>query len=100
VATKFKPLTPALPSPEDLVAAVRRADPTVPPARVETDLRNDSPTTLNLRLRLRSVEAIAAVAEARGLTLKQVVTLALRDAGVDVAAEDLEDRSTRRRGRR
>lgn len=100
MAMKFKPLTPAMPSPQELVAAVRRAEPTVPPARVETDLRNDAPTTLNLRLRIRSVEAIAAAAEARGLTMKQVVTLALRDAGVEVAPEDLEDRSTRRRSRR
>jgi hypothetical protein len=100
VVTKFKPLTPPPPSPQDLVAAVRRADPAVPPARVDTSVRNDVSTTLNLRMRMSSVEAIAQAAEAKGLTLKQVVTLALRDAGITIAAEDLEDRSTKRRGRR
>jgi hypothetical protein len=99
MTSKFKPLTPPPPSPVELVAAVRRADPATPPARVNTALRN-GPTTLNLRLRMSSVEAISAAAESRGLTLKQVVTLALRDAGVTVAPEDLEDRSTKRRSPR
>jgi hypothetical protein len=49
---------------------------------------------------MSSVEAIAEAAETKGLTLKQVVTLALRDAGITMAAEDLEDRSTKRRSRR
>ena len=100
VGTKFKPLPPPAPDPANLVELVRRADPTAPPARVEPTVRNDEPTTLNLRLRMSSVEAIGAVAEERGMTMKQVVTLALRDAGVAVAPEDLEDRSTKRRGRR
>lgn len=111
----FKPLAPVV-NPSELVDAVRRADPTAPPARVAKALRNDDPTTLppsvetaprsdppatlNLRLRTSSIEAIAAMAEKRGVTLKQVVTLALRDAGVTLAAEDLVDRSTKRRGSR
>jgi hypothetical protein len=102
VKTQFKPLPKPsqAPDPANLVEMVRRADPTVPPARVDTAARNDEPTTLNLRLRMSSVEAIAATAEARGMTMKQVVTMALREAGVAVAEADLEDRSTKRRGRR
>jgi hypothetical protein len=115
VKNSFKPLQPVV-TPSELVDAVRRAEPSTPPARLEQALRGDDPTatpnavgaaprtdlpaTLNLRLRTSSIEAIAAMAELRGVTLKQVVTLALREAGVTIAAEDLVDRSTKRRGSR
>jgi len=36
-------------------------------------------------------------AKERGLTMKQVVSHALRDAGISVAKADLEDRTPRRR---
>jgi len=85
--------------PAEVVRAARQVDPTTPPARVTPTPREDVPTTLNLRLRLSSVEAISAKAEQRGITLKLLVTTALRDAGVKLAPEDLVDRSTRRRGR-
>jgi hypothetical protein len=57
----------------------------------------DPATTLNLRVRMSTIDAIMAAAKERGLTMKQVVSHALRDAGVGVAEADLEDRTPRRK---
>jgi hypothetical protein len=54
-------------------------------------------TTLNLRLRASTIEALTITARERGLTMKQVVCQALSAAGIQVAAPDLEDRTPRRR---
>ena len=103
MAIKFKPVASPVPSPAELVRAVREAEPSTPPARVDTSsrnveaARNDVLTTLNLRLRESTLDAIAKAAESGGLTMKQVVTMALRNAGVTVADADLEDRTRRRR---
>jgi predicted HicB family RNase H-like nuclease len=66
----------------------------LPPARVSAE---DKPTTLNLRVRTSTVAALAAEAEARGLTMKQLVAQGLEAIGVQVAAADLEDRTPKRR---
>lgn len=84
---------PRLPPEEALRISAQEA-PTLPPARVEAQ---DRSTTLNLRLRTSTVDAIAAHAKERGLTQKQLVMRALADAGVDIAPEDLEDRTPRRK---
>jgi hypothetical protein len=62
-----------------------------PPAPV------DAPTTLNLRVRTSTIEALMDAAKERGMTMKQVVCHALEAAGVPVAPADLEDRTPRRR---
>lgn len=82
-----------LPPEEALRISVQEA-PMLPPTRVEAE---DRPTTLNLRLRTSTVEAIARHAKERGLTQKQIVCQALADAGVEIAAEDLENRTPRRK---
>ena len=61
-------------------------------------LADDNATTLNLRVRRSTVDALTAAAGQRGMTLKQVVAHALGDAGVEVAPADLEDCTPRRRG--
>ena len=81
-------------SPEDALAIATQTAPTLPPARLEVD---DRPSTLNLRMRSTTVEALMAVAHERGLTMKQVVCQALAAAGVPVAPADLEDRTPRRK---
>lgn len=83
------------PSPEEAVTIATRTAPTLPPARFGVD---DRPTTLNLRIRSTTIEALMTVARERGLTMKQVVCRALSDAGVPVAPADLEDRTPRRKG--
>jgi hypothetical protein len=67
------------------------ATPATPPAPVDT------PTTLNLRVRTSTIEALMGVATHKGLTMKQVVCHALQAAGVAVAPSDLEDRTPKRK---
>ncbi len=62
-----------------------------PPAPV------DLATTLNLRVRTSTIDALMETAKTKGLTMKQVVCHALQAAGVQVAPADLEDRTPRRR---
>jgi hypothetical protein len=81
------------PSPEDALAIATQTAPTLPPTRLEID---DRPTTLNLRVRWSTIEALTANAHERGLTMKQVVCQALAAAGISVAPADLEDRTPRR----
>jgi hypothetical protein len=69
--------------------------PSLPPTRT---VLADRSTTLNLRLRMSTVEAITAEARQRGLTQKQLVCQSLAAAGVTIAPSDLEDRTPRRRG--
>lgn len=82
------------PSPEEAIAISAQTAPTLPPTRVDVD---DRPTTLNLRVRSTTLEALLSVARERSLTMKQVVCQALADAGVLVAPSDLEDRTPRRK---
>jgi hypothetical protein len=82
------------PSPEDALAIAAQTAPTLPPTQMRMD---DRATTLNLRVRWSTLEALTAVAREQGLTMKQVVCQALATAGVSVAPADLEDRTPRRR---
>ena len=90
-------LKPRRPSPTEALAIAISAAPEQPPARAAPDKR-DAPTTLNLRVRTSTVQALAEAAKARGLTMKQVVCQALMAAGVEVTPADLEDRTPRRQG--
>ncbi len=82
------------PSPEDALAIATQTAPTLPPTRLGID---DRATTLNLRVRASTIEALMTSARERGLTMKQVVCQALSEAGVVVALADLEDRTPRRK---
>ena len=91
----LKSRTPSrLPVEEALRISAEQA-PTLPPAQLS---KSDPSTTLNLRVRVSTVTALAQKAKASGLTQKQIVCRALAEAGVDVAIEDLEDRTPRRKG--
>lgn len=68
--------------------------PTLPPAQLP---KPDASTTLNLRVQVSTITALAEKAKASGLTQKQVICHALAEAGVDVAVKDLEDRTPRRK---
>lgn len=59
-------------------------------------MNDESSTTLNLRVRVSTVQAIMAEAKKQGLTQKQLICLALSRCGVGVADADLEDRTPRR----
>ena len=85
------------PSPEDALAIATHTAPALPPTQLRP---TDRATTLNLRVRESTLEALMAVARARGLTMKQVVCHSLAAAGVPVAGADLEDRTPRRTGAR
>jgi hypothetical protein len=82
------------PSPDEALAIAAQTTPTLPPAQVQD---TDRPATLNMRLRGTTIAAITKAAHDRRLTIKQVVCLALADAGIEVAPADLEDRTPRRR---
>jgi hypothetical protein len=56
----------------------------------------DRAQSFNTRLRASTIAAIEARARAEGATLKQVICRALADAGIEVAAADLEDGTPRR----
>jgi hypothetical protein len=68
--------------------------PALPPMRLTSD---DKAQSFNTRLRASTIAAIEARARAEGATLKQVICRALFDAGIEVAAVDLEDGTPRRR---
>jgi hypothetical protein len=83
------------PTPEEALAIATETAPTQPPAKVSA---SDRLTTLNMRLRETSINAILATAKSRGLTMKQLITQALVENGVAIAPADLEDRTPRRKG--
>jgi hypothetical protein len=104
----------ARPSPDEALAIAASTAPRQPPAQMSSppplpasDAHTvfpapqppliDAPTTLNLRVRTSTIEALTVTAKERGLTMKQVVCHALQAAGVAVAPADLEDRTPRRR---
>ena len=90
----LKPRAAGRPSPEEALQAVNQTVPGLPPAQMPVA---DRATTLNLRVRQSTIAALTTAARERGLTMKQVICRALADAGVSVAAEDLEDRTPRRK---
>lgn len=106
------PLKARRPSPEEALAIATSTAPQHPPTQINTQAAPvnrggegaqaaaappDPATTLNLRVRMSTIEAIMEAAKGRGLTMKQVVSHALKEAGVAVAEADLEDRTPRRR---
>lgn len=91
----FKPRAgTARPSADDVLRVVAVTAPAQPPAQITPE---DRPTTLNLRVRTSTVAALVAEAEARGLTMKQLVAQGLEAIGVRVAPADLEDRTPKRK---
>ena len=69
------------------------------PARRPPPPTLDRSAMLSMRFRESSLESLARVARARGLTQKQLVARALAETGVDIAPGDAEDRPPpRRRG--
>jgi len=82
------------PSAEEALAIATQTAPTLPPARLHA---TDRATTLNFRVRESTIQALAAGARERGLTMKQLVCQSLANAGIAVAAADLEDRTPRRK---
>lgn len=90
----LKPRPSMRPSAEEALRIASAQAPSLPPARMEPD---DRPTTLNLRLRASTVQALTARAREEGLTQKQLVCRALAATGLEVAPADLEDRTPRRR---
>jgi hypothetical protein len=91
----LKPRTTARPTATEALRIATVQAPLLPPTRAALA---DRSTTLNLRLRMSTVEAITAEARQRGLTQKQLVCQALAAAGVAITPSDLEDRTPRRRG--
>ena len=82
------------PTPAEALAIAAETAPTQPPAQVAG---SDRLTTLNMRLRETTINAITTTAKNRGLTIKQLVAHALAETGVAIAPADLEDRTPRRR---
>lgn len=91
----LKPRTTARPTAAEALRIATVQAPSLPPTRA---VLADRSTTLNLRLRMSTVEAITAEARQRGLTQKQLVCQALAAAGVAITPSDLEDRTPRRCG--
>jgi hypothetical protein len=97
------PLKARRPSPDEALAIAATTAPQHPPTQISSPPApppfppTDPATTLNLRVRISTIEALVDAAKGRGLTMKQVVCHALDAAGVKVAAADLEDRTPRRR---
>jgi hypothetical protein len=82
-------------SPPPLPRAAEMPTPAAVPAAPPP--HSDPATTLNLRVRMSTIDALIDVAKEKGLTMKQVVSHALKAAGVAVAEADLEDRTPRRK---
>jgi hypothetical protein len=86
------------PTPEEALRLATAAAPQHPPAVASPPTAEGGSTTLNQRFRRTTVANLASAAEARGLTMKQVVAQALQATGVTVDPADLEDRTPRRKG--
>jgi hypothetical protein len=71
------------------------SDQTLPPARIPTT----GSEIVNVRLSSALVDELDAKAEAESTTRKVIITRALAQAGYHVPAQDLEDRTPRRRRR-
>lgn len=105
MAIKLKKLTEEAPRPavQDVLAAVREADPTTPPVKIKPPPEPAAPEPivgLNIRCRISTSEAIAQHAAREGKSMKALVMHALAEKGIYIAAEDMEDRSpSRRKGR-
>jgi hypothetical protein len=82
------------PSPDDAVRIAAAAEPSLPPTRLPHE---DKQLPFSTRLRASTLAAIEARARSEGTSLKLVICRALADAGIEVAAADLEDGTPRRR---
>jgi hypothetical protein len=82
------------PSPDETVRIAAEAAPSLPPTRLQAEDRTQA---FNMRLKASTIAAIESKARAEGGTLKQIICRALAEAGVQVAAADLEDGTPRRR---
>jgi hypothetical protein len=91
-----QPLKPRQrPTAAEALAVAAQTAPSLPPAQMPPVA--DKAITMTMRLREATITALGAAARQRGMTVKQVVTSALADAGIAVAQVDLEDRTPRRR---
>lgn len=90
----LKSRVPSRLPPEEALRISAEQAPTLPPAQLPAP---DPPTTLNLRVRVSTIKALARKAKASGLTQKQIICHALAEAGVEVATADLEDRTPKRK---
>jgi hypothetical protein len=77
------------------LARLATTDPTLPPAVMAVT----GSEVINLRVKSSLVDELDAKAEAEGATRKVIITRALAAAGNRVSADDLEDRTPRRRRR-
>ncbi len=91
--------------PREALRVASEVAPHHPPAEAPMAARRPPPPTpdrsamLSMRFRESTLESLARIARAKGLTQKQLVARALAEAGVEVAPEDAEDRPPpRRRG--
>ena len=91
--------------PREALRVASEVAPHQPPAEAPVPARRspapplDRSAMLSMRFRESSLESLARVARARGLTQKQLVARALAETGVEIAPEDAEDRPPpRRRG--
>ncbi len=91
----LKSRTPSRLPAEEAVRISAEQAPTLPPAQLP---KSDLSTTLNLRVRVSTVMALAQKAKTSGLTQKQIICRALAEAGIEVADKDLEDGTPRRKG--
>ena len=72
------------------------ADQSQPPAVMREQHRT---VLVNFRLTEKLATTLASAAIQRGITQKVILARALKASGLDVPAEDLQDRTPRRRGR-
>lgn len=94
-----RPLKSVPPAPRPdaatLLKVATESDPTLPPARMPVT----GSEIVNLRLSSSLIDELDAAADAEGTTRKVIITRALAQAGYHVPAQDLEDRTPRRRHR-
>src|SRR5215213_3871490 len=82
--------------PREALRVASEVAPHHPPAEAPMPARRLPPPTpdrsamLSMRFRESTLESLARMARARGLTQKQLVARALAEAGVEVAPEDAE----------
>ena len=86
---------PSRPDAAVLRTLAATADPSMPPAVMPSD----GSEVINLRVKSRLVDELDAAADAERTTRKVIITRALAQAGYHVPADDLLDRTPKKRRR-
>ncbi|GBR20515.1 MULTISPECIES: hypothetical protein [Asaia] len=72
----------------EALQTARAVNPRLPPAQIEPE---DKSVNHNMRVRRSTLRALGIAAEEKGMSVKQLIMTLVHEAGIKVAAADLEN---------